>query len=118
MVDQGSWDSHPRKGKEFIDNKVSGDLIGAEFIATWVYGDPNFSRRRQNWDTLGGLGGEQKGNLDMCGRLNDITHHWEKIGGRRKDQCKIDDFNDLIDNLQVEDLSLKGQIHTWYNNRR
>lgn len=106
------------KERNFIDNKVFNDLFGVNFLATWVYGDPDFSRRRQNWDTLKGLGASRREVWICMGDFNDITHHREKIGGRRNDQCKIDDFNDLIADLQVEDLGFKGQLHTWSNNRR
>lgn len=49
--------------------------------------------------------------------FNDISHQWEKVGGRRKNQSKMDGFDRLIDDLRVGDIGFKGQMHTRSNNR-
>lgn len=46
----------------------------------------------------------------MCGDFNGITYHREKLGDRRKDQCKIDGFNNFLSNLQLEDLGTRGRV--------
>lgn len=38
--------------RNVIDCRVSSGLFGANIFITWVYGDPDFSRRIRNWDTL------------------------------------------------------------------
>lgn len=50
--------------------------------------------------------------------FNAITHHHEKEGGRRKSQRQIDEFKEVIHDLGMEDLGLRGQQYTWCNNQR
>lgn len=46
----------------------------------------------------------------MClGDFNDISHHHEKEGGRRKVQILIDSFNLMIKDIRMEDLGANGQ---------
>lgn len=96
---------------------MSSGLFGVDFFITWVYSDPEFSRRIRNWDTLRWIDANRREAWICVGDFADITHHKEKMGGRRKAQCKIDGFNDLISDLQVEDIGIKGQLYTWSNNR-
>lgn len=51
------------------------------------------------------------------GDFNDISHHHEKLMGRRKNQHKLDGFNKLLSDLEVDDIGCKGQRFTWSNNR-
>lgn len=54
----------------------------------------------------------------MClGDFNDISHHHENEGGRRKSQRLIDVFTSMIDDIRMEDLGAKGQAFTWSNNK-
>lgn len=93
-------------------------ISGTESFITWVYGDLDFIRRNNNWDTLRGLAQGRTGEWFCAGDFNDITHHCEKSGGRRKDQHKIDGFNRVIADLHMDDIGAKGQRFTWSNNRR
>lgn len=106
------------KDKNFIDCKVGGSIIGEECFITWVYGDPEPSQRTRNWEQLTNIGRNHRVPWMCASDFNDISQHSEKIGGRRKDQCKIDQFNKLIEDIQMEDLGFKGQMQTWTNNRR
>lgn len=62
--------------------------------------------------------GENRQDPWVCiGYFNDISHHREKVGGR-KDQYKLDGFNSLMEDLSLEDIGFKEQMFTWTNNRR
>lgn len=87
-------------------------------MVTWVYGDPNPASRVLNWETLRHIWQNRVVTWICAGDFNDIAHYSEKIGGRRKDQYKIDNFTALIEDIHMEDLGYKGQMHTWSNNKR
>lgn len=106
------------KEKNFIVCKVSSGLLSEDCFIRCVYGDPNFVRRTQNWETIRGIGINQNEAWICVGDFNDISHHKEKIGGRRKDQHKIDVSNALIEDIKMEDLRYKGHMNTWSNNKR
>lgn len=110
---------HTREmGNNFIDCSVTSAHGGNEFSITWVYGDPDFALRRQNWVELRRIGATLFAPWLCLGDFNDIANHGEKLGGRRKYQRKIDEFNDLLADLHLEDIGFKGQTFTWSNNRR
>lgn len=91
--------------------------MGKAFYVTWVYGDPDFSNRSWIWETIRDMGTNRTDPWMCIGDFNDITNHSEKVGGRRKDQTKINRFRAFM-----EDLGHKGHMHrhmhTWSNNRR
>lgn len=86
-------------------------------LITWIYGDPEFRRQTHLWNRLRGIGSNRREPLICLGDFNDICNHWEKVGGKRKDQRKTDGFTTLFQDLQLGDLGFKVQMHTWSNNR-
>lgn len=106
------------KDRNSIDCRVKNDVFGVGFLVTFVYGDPIRSARMMNWETFRLLGSRRHEPWICAGDFNEITHHSEKIGGRRKEQYTIDTFTRLIEDIHMEDLGFKGQMHTWSNNRR
>lgn len=74
--------------------------------------------RLLNWETLRHLGVNRREPWICVGDFNEIASHSKKVGGRRKDQFKIDCFTSLNEDIHMEDMGFKGQMHTWSNNRR
>lgn len=101
-----------------MDTILSGAVFKGDIKASWIYGDPDCGRRSINWETLNQIGVNMLEPWLCAGDFNDITHHREKLGGRPKDQHKMDGFNDLISTIGMEDLGCKGHRFTWSNNRR
>lgn len=97
----------------FIDSKVSSGLFGTYFLVTWVYGDPELQRIILIWESLRRIGMNRRESWICIGDFNYISHQMEKIGGRRKEQKKIDGFNELLSDLQIEDIRFKSQQFTW-----
>lgn len=106
------------KDKNFIECRVGGRMIGEEFFITWVYGDPTPSNRVRNWEQLNNIGRNRRLPWICVEAFNDISHHGEKIEGGRKEHSKIDRFNTMIEDIQMEDHGFKGQMQTWTNNKR
>lgn len=50
--------------------------------------------------------------------FNAITHHHEKVGGPRKPQTHINNFNELINDIGMDKLGSTGLRYTWCNNPR
>lgn len=51
-----------------------------DFYITWVYGDPDFSRRVRNWETLRDVGINRSEPWICVGDFDDIVHHKENWG--------------------------------------
>lgn len=66
------------KYRNFIDCKVSSGPLGGDCLITWVYDDPDFTKRR--------IGLNRRDAWLCVGGFNDISHHREKIRDRRKEQ--------------------------------
>lgn len=103
--------------KNVMDTTISSAWLGRDVLVTWIYGDPNQARRTINWEALRILRANRRDQWICVGDFNEISHHDEKIGGRRKDQRMLDAFNSLMGDLQVDDLGFQGQRWTWTNNR-
>lgn len=80
-----------RMDKKFIDSTVSSRLFGRDFRVTWVYGDPDYTRRIQNWEELKTMGANLRDPWICVGDFNDIFHYREKVGGRRKGAIRLMD---------------------------
>lgn len=83
---------------------------------TSVYADTEAHRIHNLWNELRSIG-RGRLSMTMClGDFNNISHHHEKEGGRRKSQRLIDAFNSMIEDIRMENLSVKGQPFTLSNN--
>lgn len=107
-----------RKDRNFMDTSISSTWMGRDFLATWVYGYSDQARRARNWEKLKMIQANRRDPCICLGDFNDISHHDKKIGGQRKDQRMIDEFSNMLMQLQVDDIGFKGQRWTWSNNRR
>lgn len=70
-----------------------------------------------NWDRLRAISRNRTQPWLAVGDFNDIVSNREKVGGRPKEQRKIDGFNRLLDDLALGDVGFKGNMFTWSNNR-
>lgn len=52
----------------------------------------------------------------ILGDFNTICHPHKKEGGRQKSQRQMDEFNKLVEDIQMQDLGAKGQLFTWCKN--
>ncbi|KAK6164360.1 hypothetical protein DH2020_001224 [Rehmannia glutinosa] len=83
------------------------------------YGHPEVSKRRHSWDLMRKLASiEELKNLPLSwGDFNEICSHKEKMGGRRKPESHIDEFNKVIEECELREIYGKGDWFTWVNKR-
>lgn len=98
--------------QQIIDTKVQMKNEYVPICMTWIHADTDEQRRNQNWDVLRDINRNRRGIWACQGDFNAITGHHEKEGGRRQSQRQIDAFNQLIDDIGMEDLGSNGQRFT------
>lgn len=67
--------------KNIIDNEVQMGVGGMKMKVTWIYGDST----GYNWNRLKGIVLHRHEPWIVLWDFNDISNHWEKVGGRRRD---------------------------------
>lgn len=84
---------------------------------TGFYGEPNRNHRRRTWDLLCHLARDS--NLSWCiiGDMNNIVSQLDKRGGAGYPQNLIDGFNDVIEEIGLQDMELQGHQFTWERGR-
>ncbi|WCJ21301.1 hypothetical protein M5689_003465 [Euphorbia peplus] len=53
----------------------------------------------------------------LFGDFNEILRLGEKFGGRSKELCKIEEFQNCVDVCNLKDLSFSGSEFTWSNGK-
>ncbi|KAL5555581.1 hypothetical protein UlMin_037817 [Ulmus minor] len=99
----------------YIDAFISSsDIIPWRFSG--IYGDPNPNQRKNTWELIQRLCLVDHGPWLCCGDFNEILDASEKLGGREKSQCGIDNFRRSIDSCHLIDLGFEGDdCFTWSN---
>ncbi|KAL5542394.1 hypothetical protein UlMin_010104 [Ulmus minor] len=99
----------------YIDAFISSsDIIPWRFSG--IYGDPNPNQRKNTWELIQRLCLVDHGPWLCCGDFNEILDASEKLGGREKPQCGIDNFRRSIDLCHLIDLGFEGDdCFTWSN---
>ncbi|KAL5546787.1 hypothetical protein UlMin_006474 [Ulmus minor] len=90
----------------YIDAIISSsDIIPWRFSG--IYGDPNPNQRKNTWELIQRLCLVDHGPWICCGDFNEILDVSEKLGGREKPQCGIDNFRRSIDLCHLIDLGFE-----------
>ncbi|TYG70857.1 hypothetical protein ES288_D05G347900v1 [Gossypium darwinii] len=85
------------------------------FTGFYGYEDPNL--RSSSWDMLRRVGGSVREDWVGGGDFNAILNDAEKEGDRRKVRAHINDFKDIIDEMDLVDIKPDKGWFTWVNNR-
>ncbi|XP_028090713.1 uncharacterized protein LOC114290913 [Camellia sinensis] len=96
---------------------LSGTIYNSfECVILNIYGPNDMRRRKVVWDSLARL--KLVYNKPWClgGDFNEIMSISERKGCSRRDKG-MREFNELIDNLEVVDLSMMGRKFTWCNSQ-
>ncbi|XP_028059328.1 uncharacterized protein LOC114263032 [Camellia sinensis] len=91
---------------------ISGQSF--ECFVVNVYASNDVGKRRQLWKSLKNLKISYPNPWCMGGDFNEIRFLGERKGCSRRDRG-MNDFNELIDQLNLVDLPMKGRRFTWCN---
>lgn len=93
------------------------DLKGNPLSITFVYGQPDYSKREEVWQQLKNLKSLAKPNWLCIGDFNQILTRKEKFSFTQDTIVGSKLFQHVIDKFQFCDLEATRQRFTWMNNR-
>jgi hypothetical protein len=91
-----------------VDNDVPWKLMG-------FYGHPDPSKRMESWSLLSLLKNFAPIPWLCASDFNEITHQAEKPGACCRQESKMEDFRNALDNCHLGGLGFIGPHFTWSN---
>ncbi|KAG7543566.1 Endonuclease/exonuclease/phosphatase [Arabidopsis thaliana x Arabidopsis arenosa] len=99
----------------FLDTKIT--TKGQSFFSSFVYGDPEQSKRRQVWMELTEAALLREAPWFLTGDFNEIVDNSEKEGGPVRAEGTFVDFRSFISECDLYDLKHSGNALSWRGNR-
>ena len=93
------------------------DSRGVPLSITFVYGHPEHAKRGEVWQQLGQLKQHAYPSWHCIGDFNQILSKDEKLSFKSGNIVGADEFQQVLMDLQLCDLSVSGQRFTWMNKR-
>lgn len=106
--------------KSYSNNHIDAEITweGVTWRFTGIYGFPGASQKHKTWELICSLYLPDERPWLLGGDFNEVLRDEEKIGGiARKSRC-MEDFRKCMDECNLNDLNVQGDIFTWYGNRR
>ena len=97
---------------DLVDNR------GNPLSITFIYGNPNLSKREEVWNKLRNLKLLNHPNWLCIGDFNQILNHDDKFYFHQGTISGAESFHQLIANLALCKLASSGQKFTWMNSRQ
>ncbi|KAG7559487.1 Reverse transcriptase zinc-binding domain [Arabidopsis thaliana x Arabidopsis arenosa] len=99
----------------FIDTHIKAE--GKSFFATFVYGEPDKSKRKSIWEQLSTIGQARSDPWYLTGDFNDIIDSSEKQGGPNRPEGSFIDFRTFMSECDLFDLRHSGNFLSWRGQR-
>lgn len=99
----------------FIDTRAT--YKGTSFFATFIYGDPDKSKRKEVWNRLSKLAEARDEAWFITGDFNDILNEEEKTGGLARTEGSYSDFRTFTLGNDMFDLKHSGNMLSWRGKR-
>ncbi|KAA3469681.1 reverse transcriptase [Gossypium australe] len=96
-----------------IDVIVEEEDGGKKWRLTGFYGSPYASDREDAWNRLKRLHNQGEYPWIVCGDFNEILYNFEKKGGLPRDEKKMEEFRQVLEECQLADLGYSGNWFTW-----
>lgn len=90
---------------------------GKTFLATFVYGEPDHTKRKAIWDTLSNLHPNPKGLWFRTGDFNEVIDNSEKKGGPVRAEGNFGAFRTSLSENDLFDLKHSGSLLSWRGKR-
>lgn len=101
--------------KSFIDTSIS--YKGNSFHATFVYGEPEQTRRQEVWNALSTLHTDNTTPWFLTGDFNEIIDNSEKCGGPDRAEGSFGAFRTFLSSHDLFDLKHCGSFLSWRGQR-
>jgi len=101
--------------QNFIDSKIKAE--GKSFFATFLYGEPDRTKRKEIWNQLTALGTSREGAWYLTGDFNDIIDSSEKQGGPERHEGIFVDIRSFMAECDLFDLRHSGNFFSWRGKR-
>lgn len=98
-----------------IDTKI--EFEGESFFASFVYGDPDKTKRKGIWDQLCTLANSRESSWFLTGDFNEILNNSEKQGGSLRPEGSFGDFRALLSECDLYDVQHTGNPLSWRGKR-
>lgn len=103
------------KSTRFIDAELEGGPGDPRWRFTWFYGHPKTSLRHLSWQAIRDLCDEDSLPWVLIGDFNEILTVAEKEAGRRRRECQMRGFQEVVAYADLIDLGYVGSKFTWSN---
>lgn len=80
---------------------------------TGFYGSPESRNRNESWRLLQDLDKDQSLSWLVCGDFNEIIYSYEKKEGALRNEKRMEEFQRMLSDCQLEDLGFEGPWFTW-----
>lgn len=101
--------------KNFIDTKITHK--GVSFHTTFVYGEPDHSKRLAVWNEITKLQTTQGEPWFLTGDFNEIVDNSEKCGGPERPEGTFCAFRTFLSQNDLFDLKHSGSFLSWRGQR-
>jgi len=99
----------------FIDTFIEAE--GRSFFATFIYGEPEKSKRKEIWEQLTTLGQNRSESWFLTGDFNEIIDSSEKSGGPARPEGSFVDLRTFMSTCDLFDLRYTGNFLSWRGKR-
>lgn len=97
--------------QHFINTKVTAK--GKSFFSTFLYGEPDRSKRIQVWNQIQEFAGDRSTPWFLTGDFNDIINSSEKVGGPPRPEGSFTDLRSFMSSCDLYDLKHTGNYLSW-----
>ncbi|KAA3478183.1 reverse transcriptase [Gossypium australe] len=99
--------------KRHIDVRIDDQNTDQQWRLTGFYGSPYAKEREESWQLLKSLKGDDEHPWFVCGDFNEIMYGFEKQGGLPREEKRMEEFRNTLQDCQLFDLGFSGNWFTW-----
>lgn len=101
--------------KNYIDTNIS--FKGISFHSTFVYGEPEQTRRQEIWNAISNLQDNSSNPWFLTGDFNEIVDNSEKCGGPERAEGTFCAFRTFLSKNDLFDMRHSGSFLSWRGKR-
>ncbi|KAA3479129.1 reverse transcriptase [Gossypium australe] len=99
--------------RRHIDAFVDDQIHGNKWRFTGFYGSPYAREREESWNLLKSLREDEGQSWLVYGDFNEILYSFEKKGGLPREEQRMEDFRNVLQDCQLIDVGYTGRWFTW-----